>query len=194
MRSKKKFIDGLFVVSVGCLVALVLLFGVPVARRLAYPVRYVETVTLLSERYSLDPLLVYAVIKTESDFDERAQSVAGAKGLMQITDSTAAYIAERRKVDRYDLFLPEDNLEFGCWYLRYLFDRFSDERTALAAYNAGEGTVRQWLKNSAISADGSRLDSVPYRETAEYLGKIMRNYEKYRKYYPQFLDKKEEMR
>lgn len=194
MRSKKKFIDALFVIVVACLAALILLFGVPVARRMLYPVRYEETVLSLSERYSLDPLLVYAVIKTESNFNERAQSAAGAKGLMQVTDATAAYIAEARKVDRYDLFSAQDNLEFGCWYLRYLFDRFSDERTALAAYNAGEGTVREWLGDPAVSEDGTSLDSVPYRETAEYLEKIARNYEKYKKYYPQLLDKKDEMR
>ena len=191
MKSKKN-VPVLLLVLVACLTGLLLFFGIPAVRRSIYPVRYEETVFRLCDRYRLDPIFVYAVIKTESDFDERAQSSAGAKGLMQVTDSTAAYIANARKIERYDLFSVEDNLDFGCWYFRYLFDRFSDRQTAIAAYNAGEGTVKEWLKDASISSDGIALKEIPYKETASYLEKIAHNYSKYKKYYPQLSEKKTE--
>lgn len=109
------------------------------------------------------PALIFAVIRTESNFRERAESGAGAKGLMQITDRTAEYIASSRGIEAYDLFCAEDNLDFGCWYLRYLFDRFPDERTALAAYNAGEGDgARLALGRGALAGRENAVgDSLP---------------------------------
>lgn len=189
MKSKKSA-QLLLLFLVSCLTGLMLLFGIPAIRRTMYPVRYEATVFPLCERYELDPIFVYAVIKTESNFDERAQSSAGAKGLMQITEPTATYIANARKIDRYDLFSVEDNLDFGCWYFRYLFGRFSNRQTALAAYNAGEGTVREWLKDASVSPDGATLGEIPYKETANYIKKIAQNYSKYKKYYPQLFENK----
>ena len=194
MISKRKFSQIVFWTAVVCLAGLILIAGIPLARRIVYPVRYEETVRSLALRDNLDPALIFAVIRTESNFRERAESGAGAKGLMQITDRTAEYIASSRGSEAYDLFCAEDNLDFGCWYLRYLFDRFPDERTALAAYNAGEGTVRGWLSDAALSPDGKTLSEIPYRETEQYLEKISRTYEKYKKYYPQLLDKTGKMR
>lgn len=121
--------------------------------------------------YNLDPYLVAAVVKTESGFDKDASSgVAG--GLMQITDATAEYIAERTDYE-YDRRLePDTNIMMGCYYLSYLIDRFSDTDTALAAYNAGPAKVDGWLKDARYSADGKTLDDAPYKETRDYLVKI----------------------
>ena len=125
------------------------------------------------EESGLEPALVYAVMKAESGFDERAISPAGAKGVMQLMPSTAAFIAELENIpfDEKRLFEGEYNVRLGCAYLKYLLERF-EERTALAAYNAGEGTVRLWLKDGRYSADGVTLDSIPYSETRQYLKKI----------------------
>ena len=125
------------------------------------------------EESGLEPALVYAVMKAESGFDERAISPAGAKGVMQLMPSTAAFIAELENIpfDEKRLFEGEYNVRLGCAYLKYLLERF-EEQTALAAYNAGEGTVRLWLQDGRYSEDGVTLNSIPYSETRHYLKKI----------------------
>lgn len=121
--------------------------------------------------YNLDPYLVAAVVKTESGFDKDASSGV-ANGLMQITDATAEYIAERTDYD-YDRRLePDTNIMMGCYYLSYLMERFSATDTALAAYNAGPSTVDGWLSDTSYSDDGKNLKDIPYKETKDYLVKI----------------------
>ncbi|MGN1077115.1 MAG: lytic transglycosylase domain-containing protein [Candidatus Gallimonas sp.] len=147
---------------------------------LSYPRPYRSTVT----ESRLDPCLVYAVIKAESGFNERALSSAGAVGLMQLKPSTAEFICKRSKIDyREDLlFKGEYNVRLGCMYLFYLLDRFPAEETAVAAYNAGEGTVSLWLQNPQYSDDGRSLKEIPYSETRAYVKKVL----KFRKIYDFF--------
>ncbi|MBS7297567.1 MAG: lytic transglycosylase domain-containing protein [Eubacteriales bacterium] len=121
--------------------------------------------------YNLDPYLVAAVVKTESNFDKTASSGV-AHGLMQITDTTAEYIAERTDYDFDRRFEPGTNIMMGCYYLSYLKERFSDTDTALAAYNAGPATVDGWLKDARYSTNGKTLDIIPYKETKDYIVKI----------------------
>ena len=125
------------------------------------------------EQSGLSPALVYAVMKAESNFEESAVSSAGAVGILQLRPSTAQFIAERSGIP----FLPERlfdgeyNTRLGCAYLAYLLERFEEE-TALAAYNAGEGTVQGWLSDPRCSEDGRTLFQIPYAETRRYLKKI----------------------
>ncbi len=139
------------------------------------------------EGSGLPSSLVYAVIKTESDFQEDAVSRAGAVGLMQLLPSTAEYVCRLRKIpfERERLTEGEYNITLGCAYLTYLFSRFEVEETVLAAYNAGEGIVAEWLANDDFSSDGKTLFCIPYRETAEYVKKI----KNFRKIYQFFGDK-----
>lgn len=126
------------------------------------------------EASGVDPALVYAVMKTESGFDECAVSRAGAVGLMQLLPSTAEYICQREGI----IFRGENlldgayNVRLGCMYLRYLLQRFPDERTAICAYNAGEGAVTGWLQNENYSNDGKTLNEIPYEETRIYEKKV----------------------
>jgi soluble lytic murein transglycosylase len=152
-------------------------------RAFVYPTEYKEIVKTHAEVYSLDKNLVFAVIKVESGFKEKSQSGKGAKGLMQITDATADYIAKKIGLGDYDLFTANDNIRLGCYYLRYLLDGFNDLKTALYAYNAGEGRVREWLNNEEYSKDGKTLFTVPYTETREYAEKILKTFSKYEKLY-----------
>ena len=135
----------------------------------------------------LDESLVYALIKAESGFNEEAVSRAGAIGLMQLMPSTAEYICAKEGIgfDRERLSDGAYNLTVGCAYLSYLLRRFSVEETALAAYNAGEGTVRDWLKDDSLSTDGKTLSRIPYPETESYVKKI----KKYKKIYVFFYHK-----
>lgn len=121
--------------------------------------------------YNLDPYLVAAVVKTESDFDKDASSGV-ANGLMQITDATAEYVAEKTEYDFDKRLEPDTNIMMGCYYLSYLIGRFSDTDTALAAYNAGPRTVDGWLSDTKYSKDGKTLGEIPYKETRDYLIKV----------------------
>ncbi len=108
----------------------------------------------------VDPLLLYSVMHQESSFKSRAISPKGARGLMQLMPGTAA---------RYgvtNIFDPQQNIEGGARYLRFLLDRFDgDLNLALAGYNAGEGAVEKY---------GWRIP--PYAETQEYVRRISRRY------------------
>ena len=136
--------------------------------------------------YGLDPYLVAAVIYVESGWQTEAESPKGALGLMQLMPATAEWIAGRlgEEYDPAAICEPEVNIRYGCWYLRFLFDRFPVTATALAAYNAGHNRVAAWLSSEEYSPDGSVLTSIPYPETEQYVGKVQRAYEKYKELYP----------
>lgn len=154
-----------------------------------YPLKYKETVVKYADYYDLDRAIVFAVINTESSFDVNAKSKAGAMGLMQITEKTADYIAKKKCIENYDIMDIETNVNFGCYYIKYLFNKFGDLDTALIAYNAGEGNVAIWLKDRKYSIDGKTLKTTPFRESNEYIIKIHKNFEKYKKLYKKILDK-----
>ncbi|MBQ6980065.1 MAG: lytic transglycosylase domain-containing protein [Clostridia bacterium] len=164
------------------------LFGV--IAKCVYPLKYKETIIKSAEEYGLDRYLVFAVCKEESNFNEKAKSSKGAYGLMQITEDTGKYIAELKNVSNYDLYNAETNVDFGCYYLKYLIDKYQREDTAIVAYNAGEGTVSTWLKNEEYSKDSKTLLIIPYKESREYLKKIKRSLQNYRKIYRNIVDKK----
>ena len=108
------------------------------------------------------------MIYAESEFDARARSEAGAIGLMQLLPSTARGIATRTGGTAFvvdDLYDPEVNVRYGAWYLRHLLDRYGDERTALAAYHAGQGNVDRW------HAAGT---GIGFPETRAYVERVMR--------------------
>jgi soluble lytic murein transglycosylase len=117
--------------------------------RLRYPLRYEEIVRGHARNYRLEPPLLAAVIYQESKFDADARSSSGAVGLMQLLPDTAKGIALRTGGERFvvdDLYEPEINIRYGAWYLRHLLDKYGDEATALAAYNAGQTNVDRWQR------------------------------------------------
>ena len=131
--------------------------------------------------FGVSPAMVLAVIRTESDFHPNAYSAAGAVGLMQILPETFLYLREEKlneKLSEQDLWEPEVNIRYGTYYLSYLFSRFGNWQVALAAYNAGEGRVEKWLKDSALS-DGVHLLDIPYPETKQYVAVTMEAYREY---------------
>ena len=146
-------------------------------------VEYAEQVYRYSEEYKLNPSLVFAIIKTESNFNTNAESQAGAKGLMQIMpdsfDWLQRYSDGEVKYSTDSLYDPDINIKYGCVFLRFLCDKYSVERTAVAAYNAGFGNVDSWLEDSEYSSDGKNLSHIPYSETASYVDKV----ENYKRYY-----------
>ena len=156
-------------------------------KKARFPLKYEETVTKYAQEYKLDPFMVYSIIKVESSFNERAESNKGARGLMQITPSTGEWIAEKLKIDEFkedDLFLPEINIMMGAWYFSYLTEKFDgDVKLAIAAYNAGPGSVQNWLNDKNISRNGEVLSRIPYKETENYVKKFSNAYEQYKELY-----------
>jgi soluble lytic murein transglycosylase len=137
-------------------------------QKLRYPLRYRAIVTGHARNYHLDPALLAAVIDAESKFRPDARSSSGAIGLMQILPSTAHGIAVHTGGTRFrtsDLYDPELNVRYGAWYLRHLLDRYGDERTALAAYNAGQDNVDRWER---------RGSGIRFAETRAYVRRVER--------------------
>ncbi|MHB0969356.1 MAG: lytic transglycosylase domain-containing protein [Thermoanaerobaculia bacterium] len=122
---------------------------------------YGDIIHTKAEKYDVDPALVAAVIEAESRFKQRAVSPRGARGLMQLMPRTGRWMGAR------DLYNPEQNVDAGVKYLKYLNERFDGNlKKTIAAYNAGEGTVKRY---GGIP---------PYRETRTYVKRVMNNYEK----------------
>jgi len=152
--------------------------------RMFFPVKYDNIVYEYSMKNNLDPYLVFAIIKAESNFDPDATSHKSAKGLMQITDETAYEVAKTMKLDDFkpeDLYHPEKNIMIGTKYLRWLLDQFNnDTDLAIAAYNAGIGNVKQWLMNKNLSSNGITLEKIPFKETDRFVVKVKRYHKSYK--------------
>lgn len=152
-----------------------------------YPIKYSEYVEKYSEENGLDKYLVYAIIKAESNFEPKATSSAGAKGLMQLMEETAverSNIIEEKMLETNDLYDPKTNIRLGTSYFAYLLGIYNDNTVlALTAYNAGIGNVQEWVNNGTIKKDGSDIENIPYKETNNYVRKILKNYQMYLKIY-----------
>ena len=145
--------------------------------RRAYPVEYYSIVEENAKKYKIDPYLVMALIKAESGFNKSAESDKDAKGLMQLTDETAFWAAEKLGITGFnsnDLFEPETNIELGCWYLNELLTEFeNNSNLALASYNAGRGTVKEWVEKGILEIDDTNADDIPYNETRIFVKRVL---------------------
>ena len=153
--------------------------GYETSRRVKYPVAYGDLIAEYAKQNDLDPYLVMAVVKVESNFVPEAHSHV-AYGLMQLTEETAAWNANELGITDYDFTDPETSIMLGCHYLRHLIDLYENVDTALAAYNAGMGNVSAWLKNKEYSDDGETLKYIPFPETRSYVKKVNESWEHYR--------------
>ena len=155
-------------------------------RELALPLRHEDIIRQQSTAKGVDPSLVAAVIYAESKFRDQT-SHAGARGLMQITPATARYIAKLSggtAFEQGDLATPQVNISYGVYYLRYLLRRYGDNTVlALAAYNGGEGNVDRWVGEAAMAERAFGVEQIPFRETREYVGRVLDARADYRRKY-----------
>lgn len=150
-----------------------------------YPLEHEDYIVESARAHGVDPYLVAAVIKTESNWDEDACSNKGAEGLMQLMPETAQDMIDKGIVDgsRYssdDLFDARTNIEFGCAYLSYLLQYFNGATDrAIAAYNAGMGNVDDWAEE-----DTALHNAITFPETQAYLFRVTTAQERYEDLYP----------
>ena len=151
-----------------------------------YPLKYSEYIEKYSNEYNIDKYMVYAIIKAESNFNEKAKSSSNAIGLMQIMENTAIETARKMELDisEKDLFNPELNIKIGLKYYASLLKKYNNNNSiAIIAYNAGIGNVDKWIEEKIIKDDGSDLENVPFKETNNYVRKILRDYKIYKYLY-----------
>jgi soluble lytic murein transglycosylase len=180
---KSNFIQLTFLILILCLI----IFTGWTTVRFLFPLHYQESIEKYAHLNKLDPALVAAVIKTESNFNPFAMSNKDARGLMQITPQTGRWIAERMNLKEYDddmLYDPVINIRLGCWYINYLFNYYGGDFTlAIAAYNGGNGNVDKWLKDARFSRNGKKLDVIPFVETDKFVKRVQNNYKFYHSIY-----------
>ncbi|MBV8219775.1 MAG: lytic transglycosylase domain-containing protein [Solirubrobacterales bacterium] len=134
----------------------------------------------------LDPALIAAVIYAETKFDPR-NSVAGARGLMQVMPQTAEFLAHRSGATDFttaDLATPQVNIAYGSYYLRYLLNEYHGSITlALAAYNGGESNVDRWIADARADGHTLTVNDIPFPETRAYVSRVLSAEGKYRHKY-----------
>ena len=150
-----------------------------------YPLYYEDAIRERALEYEIDPLLVLAMIREESRFNSWDESVAGARGLMQIIFSTGEWIAQKINLEEFNdevLFDPEINIDLGCWYINYLKERFlNDSILVISGYNAGPGTTSKWLEQYDRSDLDNFVENIPYAETREHIKKVVKSYHMYKR-------------
>lgn len=152
-----------------------------------YPLAFWDSVKREAETNHLDPLLLLAVMRQESAFDPEARSAADARGLLQLLPATASRISARtdgRDVTPQLLFTPAINVKLGAAYFKSLLDRFDGNVIkAIAAYNGGETSVEKWQSRSGRMPIDEFVEEISYRETRDYVKRVIHNYEAYRRLY-----------
>ena len=165
--------------------ALYFLLGPKIDRAL-YPREYQTYVERYAKQYDVPANLIYAVIRTESDFDSEAVSSVGAVGLMQMMPSTFRWLSDDMLGEHLEdgmLYDPETNIRYGVYCLSYLYNEFGLWHTVYAAYNAGPNRVRDWTADSRYADENGALTSIPFEETRAYAAKVEEAAALYQKLY-----------
>ncbi|HST06861.1 MAG TPA: lytic transglycosylase domain-containing protein, partial [Gemmatimonadaceae bacterium] len=155
--------------------------------RLYFPVLERETLISASKENGLDPVLVAALIRQESNFNPQATSPAGARGLMQLMPAVGKTVADSKGIAQWDpamLYEPATNIKLGTAHLQGLAHKYTDVVKVLAAYNAGESRVEKWSTKTGAGDPEVFTERIPFVETRDYVRAIMRNRAYYKALYP----------
>ena len=171
----------LFLLLLVVISVIIIYNSVSLVMQTVYPRGYSDIVEAKAEEYNVDKALLYALIETESGFDENAVSAVGAKGLTQITPDTFDWLQMKKgeSHSENDLFVPEISIDYGAFFISILIDEFGDTKTALAAYHAGRGIVNEWLADDRYSSDGKTLNEIPYKDTDAYTNQVLKVRDRY---------------
>jgi soluble lytic murein transglycosylase len=149
---------------------------------LFYPMVFQQEVEEASRKNGIDPLLIISIMREESRFDANARSIAGALGLMQLMPSTAHKFDKQVKIalkNAGQLHDAKTNILIGSYYLKHLIRTFNSIPLAIAAYNAGEEAVREWLKKGNYTTVDEFIEDIPYDETRNYVKRVLTTYFEY---------------
>ena len=148
----------------------------------AYPTGLLPTIKLQGAK-GVDPYLIAAIIREESQYDVKAVSRVGAIGLMQVMPATANTVAQRvglPAVGREDLFDQETNIRIGVRYVEQLLEQFSGNLVyTIASYNAGPLAVGNWISQYRGQGQDEFVELIPYQETRQYVKRVLRTYREY---------------
>ena len=177
---KTPVVIGIFVLS--AVIATVFVIVQSAVTRATHPLPYGEQVAKACEMYSVPQEIVYAVIKSESDFKPDCVSQKGAIGLMQLTPDTFTWLCSKSgdgdpSAER--LYMPEVNIRYGTMFLSLLYTEYGVWDTCFAAYNAGRTRVSEWLNEPGNNENG-KLVHIPFTETEKYVKKVSAAVEIYR--------------
>ncbi|TBL75597.1 lytic transglycosylase domain-containing protein [Paenibacillus thalictri] len=165
----------------------ILFYSNPYIAKWLYPIQYKQEITRNAKNYDIDPLLIAAMIRVESNFQPEMKSHKGAYGLMQLMPDTAEWIIDTARFSpewSSQLNKPEVNIQVGSWYVSWLHKQFKGNAyAAIAGYNAGQGKVSKWLQSGEWDGTLEGASSIPYGETRHYVQRVLYYYEKYRKIY-----------
>ncbi len=155
--------------------------------KFAFPIPYRMSIEQQSRQEGLDPFLVAALIRQESEFNVKVISHANAYGLMQLLPSTGRELARHFRVRHYSsaqLLTPDRNIQLGTYYFRNLLNSFGGQvELALASYNAGPGRASLWRTWGPFSEQSEFIETVPFHETRGYIQIVLRNADVYRRLY-----------
>jgi soluble lytic murein transglycosylase len=157
--------------------------------RMMYPIKYREAIEANAAKYGIDPLLVAAIIRVESNYKPELVSSKGAIGLMQLMPDTAQWILEMdgfASLTMDSLYEPKSNIMMGTKYIHLLNNQFnSNLAEVLAAYNAGPGNVSKWRETKVWDGKLESIDQIRFWETRKYVDRVVYYYKKYHKIYVQ---------
>jgi len=154
---------------------------------LLFPLPYQKDLERSARKQNLDPYMVAALIRQESEFNPQALSAKHAYGLTQVEPATGRSLARRAGVRSFtnrSLFQPATNLKLGTYYLRALLDEWGGQwAQTLASYNAGKSRVNDWITWNTYQEPAEFVESIPFAETREYVEAVLRNAAVYRQLY-----------
>lgn len=180
---RKKWILALLLISL----LIILFYRSQWLAEMIYPIDYRQDIEVSAGNFNIDPFLIAAIIRVESNYKTDVKSKKGAVGVMQLMPDTAKWVVDQAKYspDTLQLLHRADvNIEVGAWYLRSLLDQFAGNQTAvIAAYNAGPGNVKKWIQSRVWNGELSDLEQIPFGETRHYIQRVYFYYYKYRSIY-----------
>jgi soluble lytic murein transglycosylase len=159
----------------------------PAFWQLLFPLPYEKDLVRSAQQQNLDPYMMAALIRQESEFDPQALSAKHAYGLTQVEPATGRALARRAGIKRFSnrsLFQPAINLKLGSYYLRALLDQWGGQwEQTLASYNAGKSRVNDWITWNQYQEPAEFVESIPFTETRDYVEAVLRNATVYRQLY-----------
>lgn len=166
---------------------LILFYSSPFLGKMLYPLEFKQEIRQNAANYDVDPFLLAAIIRVESNFKPDMKSRKGAYGLMQLMPDTAEWVVSTARFSPdwlNQLDKPDINIRLGSWYLGWLHRQFEGNvYAAIAGYNAGQGNVAKWLQSGEWDGTLENTDRIPYGETRHYIQRVLYYYKKYRKFY-----------